>query len=391
MGKKISIVFVIDSLRIGGIQNELITLLNQMDYEKYKVTLICFHENDERERLIDSNVLIKHPSRLLNIITATNEEAKKNAATYPLRTLFSLMCKLVGAKKTYKFVFKKIAIPDSFDYAISYSNNITEKGIYFGCNQFVLKNIDAKEKATWLHVDYKAMHLNTQTNIQEYNNFDKIVCVSNAVRKSLLDLHPEYSSKCIVINNIIDKDKVDSLASQNCSYARIDTNVFNITTIGRLDANKNQILCIKIANILKNKGFHFKWWIVGDGPDRKFLEDEIKKLEIEEYVVITGYQENPYSLLKRCNLFVSTSKSESYGLAIVEALYLGIPVLVNHFPASTEIIKNGYNGFITYSEEEMENVLTNLITDKILYKKIVGQCTLVNIDDDIKSFTRVFN
>ena len=258
MGKKISIVFVIDSLRIGGIQNELITLLNQIDYEKYKVTLICFHEDDERESLINSNVLIKHPSRLLNIVTATNKEAKKNVVTYPLRTLFSLMCKLIGAKKAYKCIFEKITIPDSFDYAISYSNNITEKGIYFGCNQFVLNNIDAKKKATWLHVDYRAMHLDTQTNIKEYNNFDKIVCVSNAVRESLLALHPEYSNKCYVINNVIDKNKIDRLALQSCSYARMDTNIFNIATIGRLDANKNQILCIKIARTLKDKGVHFK-------------------------------------------------------------------------------------------------------------------------------------
>lgn len=371
--RKISLLFVIPSLKIGGIEKSLINLLHELDYSKYQVTLFVFNASYLNNIRIPDPVRIIKGKGILRCMGMTSAEAKESSKIdFAIRSLGSVFCRLLGADFVYNVLFlfeKKLS---GFDYAISYSNNITLRGTYFGTNKYVLQKTMARKKYAWLHVDYHAMNMDTRVNNREYKMFDGIVCVSNAVKQSFCECNPNLENRCMVIGNVVHIDK-DIEPSKE-----VDVRKFNIITTGRLDDNKNQIACVKIARYLKEKGHIFHWYLVGDGPCAEKIKKAIEENDLLQNVELKGYMSRPYSLMKACDLFVSTSKSESYGLAIAESLELGVPVVVNYYPALEELLPDMCSSNICFDSHEMCIEIEKLISSADYYKKLKERTTDVS-------------
>ena len=86
--------------------------------------------------------------------------------------------------------------------------------------------------------------------------------------------------------------------------------------------------------------------IVGDGPERAYLENLVQILKISKDVVFVGQQEHvaPYYSLFDC--FVLSSRSEGMSAALLEALCFGLPVVVTHKEVEHDVVKHGVNGFV---------------------------------------------
>jgi len=356
------IVFVIDALRIGGIQNSLVNLLKKINYEKFEVSLIAFSVEESFKRLIPAEVkLIKMPKILALINTPSNDVRKKGLSLYFIRKILAIGCKIFSGKVVYSLLFSLVNLKDMcFDLAISYTNNGNVKSVYFGSNKFVIDKIKAKRKISWLHVDYKAMNMSNKTNNKEYEKFDKIVCVSKDTEAKFLECCPQFENKTCVIYNIVDVNHIKNLS--NAEFVMKKDN-FTILTVCRLDRNKNVEQCLRIASLLKEKHFDFQWLIVGDGPDRKKLEAMAYSLNVADNINFLGYKENPYSYIKNSDVFVSTSISESFGLSIYESLILGVPVVVRRYDAIDEVIRNKADGYIV-SENDYDFVEAIIETTK---------------------------
>lgn len=116
----------------------------------------------------------------------------------------------------------------------------------------------------------------------------------------------------------------------------------NLVTVCRLDKNKNVIACLEVAQKLKSLSVVFRWIIVGDGTEREYITTQIADRKLEDVIVLAGYQRNPYPYIMNSDVMISTSLSESYGMAVV----LHVPAIAFSYPALTEVIDQGKNGFI---------------------------------------------
>lgn len=355
------IVFVCDSFRMGGIQKSLKTLLQSLDYSKYDVYLYLF--NDVYPIDLPTELHTLKSNFLLRTVSLTRKEAKdKGIILYAFRMMLAILCKIIGANAIYSLIFlftKKIG---SFDTAISYSNNGNPRSTYFGCNAFVLKKVKANKKISFLHVNYEAMHMDNKYNKKEYPQFDKIACVSYDTKWTFLKYFPDLKSKIEIVYNLLPVAKIKRKIEN--PYSK---HIVTIVTAGRLDSNKNPLLQLEIANKLK-ENFDFAWYILGEGPDRQLLENYIQENHLENYTFLLGNREDDYRYLKYADIYISTSKSESYGLSIAEALYLGTPVLALDYPALQEIIKN--KEMICMDKQEMISKLTSLLQDKTKLKNL---------------------
>lgn len=92
----------------------------------------------------------------------------------------------------------------------------------------------------------------------------------------------------------------------------------------------------------------FRWFIVGDGPQREELERQCRRLGLEQTVLFTGQMENPYPLLKKADAFVLLSRYEGMPVTIEEAKILGIPVIATAVGGIPEQIREGVNGRLIY-------------------------------------------
>ena len=120
--------------------------------------------------------------------------------------------------------------------------------------------------------------------------------------------------------------------------------------------------------ILKKNNLNFKWYLLGDGPERKNIEIEIKKNNLQDNIILLGNVSDISKYLVNSSVFVSLSKSESYGLAIAEALYLNTVTIVKYIPVAKEIITD--NGIICKDNKEIANQIIKLNKEQDYYNRL---------------------
>lgn len=237
-------------------------------------------------------------------------------------------------------------------------------------------------KVVWIRGDMSELNYNklSPTTVeysgvkQEYNmqknvfkTFDNIVVISDVVKKSLKD-NFGITKNIIEIPNSVDTNKIKKLSCEKIILPK--GHLF--TTLGRLDNNKNQILLLKAAKIAKKYRDDFKIYLLGDGEDRKKLEEYIKQNDLEENVKILGFKDNPYPYKKNSIATVLTSLSEGFSLALAESVILDTPIISTKVGIAKELIEKYNCGtIIDNDEKELANVLLKYMeeNDKCKEKK----------------------
>lgn len=391
--KKNILLFVIDSMRIGGIQKALINLLQKIDYSQNDIYLLSFKNITKDDYKIPPNVHILRSSLILDIINNTTKSAKtRGMLCWAVKCFFSVLCKIFGAKLIYTIVFKfcTIKTPENIEIAISYTNNGNERSTYFGVNKFVIDHVRAERKVAYIHVDYEVQSLNTKNNALEYSKFDRIICVSKGCFRKFIKYNNKLHERCRVLYNIVANEEL--LFERNIKYHH--NNKFNIVSVGRMDANKNLMQCINIAEILVKENIDFEWVICGSGPDFENINTAIRQKNLSNFVKLTGYVKNTYCYIHRSDILVSTSKTESFGMVIQEAILLKVPVVSLNYPALDEILKNGMNGIIIFNDEPelYAREIINIVNSKKHLYELRKQCkSLINDNDSIRKFWEMIN
>lgn len=166
-----------------------------------------------------------------------------------------------------------------------------------------------------------------------YKYADKIVAVSKAVKN---DLEKNFYLKNVEsIYNPIDKNDILEKSKEKVNDFVFDS--YTYITVGRLDEGKNHEFMIKEFSKLEDNS---KLIIIGEGILKPYLKNVIKKLNLENKVFLLGNKKNPYKYMAKSNCFVFTSKFESFGIVLVEAMALNIPIVSTYFGEVTGEILN---------------------------------------------------
>ena len=231
--------------------------------------------------------------------------------------------------------------------------------------------IYAKKKYAWFHVDYQFMHW-TEGYFKSIDDerrcmqkFDKVVCVSQAVADAIIATVGNPGNLCVRYNPI-NVDRIMGLSKQPCKQQK-NSEKFLFVSAGRLAFPKNYFLLLDVCCALGKK-HDFELWILGDGPDRKGLEEKIQKLLISN-IKLLGNQNNLYPYIKAADAFISVSTCESYGLAIQEALVLGVPVITTECPAIKEVFDTRFGLLTDNSFSAIYNAMEKLIMNPDLCKE----------------------
>lgn len=114
-----------------------------------------------------------------------------------------------------------------------------------------------------------------------------------------------------------------------------------IVSIGRLEPAKNYFCLLKAFAILIEKCPNLKLFIFGEGGERQRLQYEIDNLRLSELVLLPGVTEDVPTILRSANLFVLPSDWEGFGLAAIEAMMAGIPVIISDVGGLGELAEKG--------------------------------------------------
>ena len=341
--KKTKVLFLIHTLGGGGAERALVNLVNYMDKEKFDITL---------ETMFGDGVNAKKLSPAVRHIS-------KNA---PCPKGISLLLKLFPSRLLYHYFVGE----ETYDVLIAYMHGAPVK---------VIAGNPHCKKIAWLHngnPDTSTMFENwmrKSNSFKAYAQCDRVVGVCQRVADAFM----EYTGikNLSVIYNTLDTESILEQAQQKPDV-EFDHSVVNIVSTGRLAKEKGYERLIEVCRTLKDDGFRFKLYLIGSGTLEKSIKKEISEAQLDEDVLLLGFQENPYSYVNACDVFVCSSYTEGLSTATIEALILGNALLSTDVSGAREILgENEFGIVVENSKEGIYNGLKELLSDpdKIAYYK----------------------
>ena len=117
-----------------------------------------------------------------------------------------------------------------------------------------------------------------------------------------------------------------------------------------------------------------KLLLVGEGPERLFVQQLVKELKISDHVHFLGEQDNLHSIFSCADLLLLPSETESFGLVALEAMSCQVPVVGTRVGGLPEVVTHGESGFLAPVGEirEMADAATSLLTDEERHRRFAA-------------------
>ena len=231
-------------------------------------------------------------------------------------------------------------------------------------------------------------------------NADGFHCVGNQEKESLLKLGVNLDKINIIDNGIVLKnyqtDKQTRFLEKN--GIKLNENPY-LLNIGRIDPKKGIDLLLLVFSQLNKKYRNLMLVIVGTGPEEyvKKMKEMVKKLGVQESVKFTGYvtEEEKIELLNSAKLFVVTSHSDVHTTTAIEAMAVGIPVVITKASDFPEIDSYEAGFTVESSQESVYNAIEELLDNEEKIKRFSKNAKkLVNdrflLENQIEKYEKMF-
>ena len=196
-----------------------------------------------------------------------------------------------------------------------------------------------------------------------YRGFDGIVAISEATRDALLDTYPHLSGKARVVENGVDLKHAQFLQRSR------GPGPLRVVSLGRLAHAKNLDGALRALALLGRDDWSYR--IVGDGPERQALEDTARRLGISQQVEFAGHVGNVWPELERADLFLMPSRWDGFGLAAVEAMNVGLPLVISDVPGLREVVGGAAVSPVPIERDELlAKAIATLLDDPDLRERL---------------------
>ena len=150
---------------------------------------------------------------------------------------------------------------------------------------------------------------------------------------------------------------------------------FRLVFVGRLEVEKNALALVKATALLTEIGENVSLDIYGDGSQYDAIVREIEARKLTQSVKLHGQVNAPFEACAAAHLFVQPSLTEGFGIALIEAMSAGIPVLATQVGVAEEIIRPGYNGWLLpdSSETAIAATIANIIKTGANTLQLIGE------------------
>lgn len=361
---KKNILFVVDERQMGGVSILLEDMMKMLNISKYNIDVLVLHDNGEMLENMDKSINLIYGTPYFEAVDYHLSEVIKSGNLKLIYRKIKLILdmKTGHIEKVIQKERKKI-LRKKYDVEIAFKDGFTALFTAFG---------DSKKKIHWLQSEYANSNPNAKYN-KVFNKalikFDKFVAVSENVKKEFADTY-NLGDKIEVIYNLIDQEKIKRKSCEDSDVV-LDNSKLNFVSVGRIHQVKGYDRLIDAFSKLKKENLlnDVILRLYGNGPAYDDIKRQIDSLGLTDHILLMGQVSNPFKYLKNNDLFILPSRHEAFGLVIVEALTLHVPVLATSTSATSKLIENEKNGLIV--ENSTEGIYEGL-------KKIINNKHLIN-------------
>jgi glycosyltransferase involved in cell wall biosynthesis len=315
--EKINILHIYQNSKIGGVQQQLLSLLKAYNRDVFNPIFCCLGPRD---------AISKEIEKVGVEIVALNRSRYHRFSLAIVRDLYRLMKqKNIHIVRTHRY-----------------------RANLYGRLAAWLSGVPITIIS--LHDNYnKDMRLERRIANKILSKVtDKMIAVSESIKKDIIQYDGIDSSKILVIPNGIDTEKFKPEGnfadiSEELSFKRSD---IVVGFVGRIVPAKGLEYLIDAFSYIK-KGFTNSWLlIVGEGGIMGELRERTKKNNVQDSVIFAGKRRDIADVLSRTDIFVMPSIAEGLPNALLEAMAMGKPIVATMIGGIPEVIKNGFNGLL---------------------------------------------
>ena len=326
--KKQKLLFFINTLQGGGAEKVLVDLVNHMDSAKYDITV---------QTVLDSG-----------LYRDSLAEHIRYRSIFPYNKIFSyLWSRFLSGRISPKWFYRRF-IQDDYDVEIAFLEGFPTK---------ILAASENPYKYAWVHTDlyhyygHRNLFRTIEENRQCYLTYRKIFCVSQLAKHGF---HQQFGEMdhVMVQYNPIDESTILSKSKEPITAFSYDDAHRNLIAVGRLVPQKGFDRLLRVHRRLIAEGCPHKLWIVGDGAERKTLENYILEYRLQNSATLLGFQSNPYSYIKEADALVCSSYVEGYGAVVAEAMICGTAVISVECSGVSELFGDSEYGLLVKNDEE---------------------------------------
>lgn len=349
------------SLIPNGITSSFISLVNGMDFNKYRAVLLfdanSIHNSPERLRLFESL-----PSQVQRIARSGRQlftvEEKwldgKFSAQGQVSNQEQMQIIAETASREFARIFGRQTKSDFLCEFDGYSR--------FWAGIFAHGGAEVRQRLIYMHnelaPEHRMKHPSLNGVFSLYRYFDRLISVSQSVmeanRAALAETYEVPADKFVYANNMINPDAIRSASRDIVSPFIVEwlsSESKTIVSMGRLSPEKGHERLIRAFARTLSEALDTQLVIVGEGGLRPVLEGLIDELGLAERVLLAGALDNPFPVLALADGFILPSVHEGQGLALLEAMVLGKPVVATNIAGPRSLIGD-YGGLLVSNDDQ---------------------------------------
>lgn len=294
--KKKKIIFGITSLSIGGAERVLVDIVKELQ-NVYDITVFTIYGNGEFEKeLKGTNVKLK---------TIFKKQRKEYG--YIARKVVTTIYRCF-----YNIIYE-LHIKNIYDIEVAFLEGPITR---------LFANSSNANKIAWVHTNMSLYYETTKYSKRKrkidekiYERYNTIVFVSKDSREDFIKSFPNNNIRKKVIYNFIDQKRIERKSREIEPY-EIEPNIPSIVVVARLTKAKALDRLIEVhKRLIKDRIMH-NIYIIGDGEERKNLEEKIKEYGIRKSFILLGKKENPYPYILKAKYFGLFSYAEGYRFSV---------------------------------------------------------------------------
>lgn len=335
MQKKKRILLVYYKLfKPGGVAKVLTNLANALSEEGYTVEILLLMSKRDHFYPLNSNIKVHNIDTFSHWAWKICEFNVKHLRFIPKIKNFNAYIYHIGVFLMLRNWMRK-----------NHQNYDTIISAWYKLSSFLALNKKASKKTiAWEHVTYETGGLLFKDTLRRYyKNLKGIVCINSPAIEHYKQYNKTYFIPNIIGEPFENQEKINFKDKENL-----------ISFVGRLDREKNVIALLEIFKESKIPT-HWKLQIIGDGSERKNLEQFVEKNQLQERIIFYGTKtsEEILKLLRRSKIFGFTSLKEALPTVLIEALFCSNAIIsynCNYGPS--DIVKNNSGFLIDVNNKE---------------------------------------
>ena len=204
-----------------------------------------------------------------------------------------------------------------------------------------------------------------------YSRYRKVICISDSTEQNLRDFIKDGSNKISTILNGIDVKRYSQAVPIDKSTITNHPERKVIAMVAGFRYQKDQEKLIRAFN---NLPVEYELWLIGDGERRSIIEQCIKDNKLEDRVLLLGIRSDIPSILKSVDVVVQSSHWEGFGLAAVEGMAAGKPVIASDVEGLAQVVEGAGILFPLGDDKKLADIIKQLIEEQTYYQQVAARC-----------------